>query len=122
MSKPIPPPYKPPAAAPKPAAAAPAATSSKPKPPPYKSTVQPVPPPVPAKVVQPAVTPAGVQAPAMTGEALMQRLRYFENLAVQHEGYIETLKATITRQGGAVPVAYFAPLKGEGGSHTPKSG
>lgn len=116
MSKPIPPPYTPPVTD------APAATSSKPKPPPYKSTVQPVPPPVAPKVVPPTVTPEGVQAPAMTGEALMQRLRYFENLAVQHEGYIETLKATITRQGGAVPVAYFAPLTGAGGSHTPKSG
>lgn len=118
--KPIPPPYTPPVTA-----SAPAPAAKKPIPPPYKapvSTVQPATPPVAPKPKPPTVTPVGVQAPAMTGEALMQRLRYFENLAVQHEGYIETLKAAITRQGGAVPVAYFAPLTGAGGSHTPKSG
>lgn len=121
--KPIPPPYRPPASAP--AASAAPAPASKPKPPPYKppvSTVQPVTPTVAPKAKPPTVTPAGVAPPAITSEGLMQRLRYFENLAVQHEGYIEALKATITRVGAAVPVAYFAPLTGEGGSHTPKSG
>jgi len=65
-----------------------------------------------------AAGPAPSAPAPMTAEGLMQRLRYFENLAVQHEAYIKTLRAAITRQGGAVPVAYFAPLKGPGGDYT----
>ena len=67
-------------------------------------------------------TASSAPAPALTVEGFHQRLRYFENLAEQHEAYIEVLKATIQRQGGAVPSAYFAPLTGAGGSHNPKSG
>lgn len=65
-----------------------------------------------------ATGPASSAPALMTGEGVMQRLRYFENLAVQHEAYIKTLRAAITRQGGAVPVAYFAPLKGAGGDYS----
>lgn len=67
-------------------------------------------------------TAASSPAPGLTVEGFHRRLRYFENLAEQHEAYIEVLKATIQRQGGAVPSAYFAPLTGAGGSHQPKSG
>lgn len=70
-----------------------------------------------------ANTATSAPASALTADGLLKRLRYFENLLEQKEAYIEVLKAAITRQGGAVPSAYFAPLTGgEGGSHQPKSG
>lgn len=68
----------------------------------------------------PSGTSPSAPAPAITGESLMQRLRYFENLATAYEGYIGVLQAAVRRQGGAPPTAYFAPLNGEGGSYTPK--
>lgn len=86
--------------------------------------------PVAVKVTSP-IPPAAQKAPApvakaalpvITIETVFQRLRYFENLAVLHERYIDELKAKITSLGAAVPNAYFAPLSGPGGSHTPKSG
>lgn len=58
---------------------------------------------------------------AISGEGVMQRLRYFENLAEQYEHYIQVLQATIKRQGAAVPTAYFAPLNGDAGSYRPKA-
>lgn len=70
---------------------------------------------------QTAPSPAQA-APVLTGEALLQRLRYFENLVEQKDQYIQQLRASITRQGGAVPTAYFAPLSGPGGTYTPKAG
>ena len=70
-------------------------------------------------------TTAAAGAPATTAlsaEGVAQRLHYFETLATQHENYIAQLKALLTRSGVAVPVAYFAPLTGAGGTFTPKSG
>lgn len=68
-----------------------------------------------------AQTPAS-PAQALTGEALLQRLRYFENLVEKKDQYIAQLKAAVTRVGGAVPTAYFEPLSGEGGTYQPKHG
>jgi hypothetical protein len=64
-------------------------------------------------------TAPSAQAPAMTGESLLYRLRYFENLATQYEAYIATLQGAVKRQGGAPPTAYFAPLKAHGFSYIP---
>ena len=61
-------------------------------------------------------------APALSGESLLQRLRYFENLVEQKDQYIDHLKALVARQGAAVPSAYFAPLTGPGGTYNPKQG
>lgn len=73
---------------------------------------------------QPSATEQALRSPAppLTGEGLMQRLRYFENLVEQKDQYIDQLKATVTRLQGAIPTAYFKPLSGEGGTYQPKHG
>lgn len=102
------------------AAAPAAAKSAAPAPvvPVAVKTTSPIPPP--AQKAPAAVAKAAL--PVISTETIFQRLRYFENLAVLHERYIDELKAKITSLGAAVPSAYFAPLSGPGGSHTPKSG
>ncbi|HSV90893.1 MAG TPA: hypothetical protein VLH80_07320 [Nitrospiraceae bacterium] len=96
-----------------------------PKIPPLVSGRPPQPPATPntAALSRPIPPPAGkpaLVATAPTAEGVMQRLRYFENLAGQYEHYIKTLQAALARTGQAVPVGYFAPLTGEAGSYTPK--
>lgn len=69
-----------------------------------------------------AATAPSAPAPALSGEALMQRLRYFENLAEAYEAHIGVLAARVRQLGSAVPTAYFKPLTGVAGSYTPKVG
>lgn len=66
--------------------------------------------------------PVKPAAPVITTENIMQRLRYFENLAGQYEKHIAVLNQAITRAGHAVPVGYFAPLTGAAGDYRPKVG
>lgn len=119
MNSKLPPAYKAPAAAATSSAAPSTAPAVVKKPlPPAASAAN-----KPATTSQKAVVapaPKTAAAPVITTETLMQRGRYFETLATQYEKYIEQLQATIKRQGGAVPTAYFAPLKGAAGSYTPK--
>jgi hypothetical protein len=102
---PIPPLYKPGTAA------APAASTTKAAIPPHVSTAQ--------NAAASAAAPAN--KPVVTTEGVMQRLKYFENLAGQYEHYIGTLKAALGRTGHAVPTAYFASLTGEAGSYVPNA-
>jgi len=54
------------------------------------------------------------------GEHIMQRLRYFENLAEHQAAHIATLGALLTTHGVATPaMPHFPELKSPVGNHDP---
>jgi hypothetical protein len=54
------------------------------------------------------------------GEHIMQRLRYFENLADHRAAHIQLLSELLTRHGVAAPVMpHFPELKSPVGNHDP---
>lgn len=54
------------------------------------------------------------------GEHIMQRLRYFENLADHRAAHIQLLSELLTRHGVAPPVMpHFPELKSPVGNHDP---
>jgi len=71
------------------------------------------------EVQEAAFEDSGLEGSPM-GEHIMQRLRYFENLAEHQAAHIETLGALLVTHGAAVPVMpHFPELKSPVGNHDP---
>lgn len=79
----------------------------------------------PAPVVNPPVAaaepakPAPVSVGPPSGEAIMQRLRYFENLCDLQAKHMNELRSLVTRTGTAIPSVHFPVLRGAPGDFDP---